>query len=53
MSGKSGYIGKIANTGSQRVEAPAAKQAAAPKGNVRMTGDDLRTGGGKGKSKTK
>lgn len=52
MERKSGYIGKIANAGSQRVEAPAAKQAAAPKGNVRFTGEDLRTGS-KSKSKSK
>lgn len=51
MEKKSGYIGKIANAGSQRVEAPAAKQTAAPKGNVRFTGEDLRTGGGKRKGK--
>ena len=31
-----GYAGKIANVGSQRVEAPCAKAAPAPKGNVRQ-----------------
>jgi len=39
-----GYAGKIANMGSQRVEAPCAKAAPAPKGSVRYSGSDLRTG---------
>lgn len=49
-----GYAGKIANVGSQRVEAPCAKAAPAPKGNVRYSGNDLRTGtsGGTAKKKT-
>lgn len=44
MDKKNGYIGHVANTGSQRVEAPAKKEAAAPKGTVRYSGNDLRTG---------
>ena len=44
MSKTNGYVGKIANTGSQRVEAPCAKSAPAPRGNVRCSGSDLRTG---------
>lgn len=52
MEKKKGYIGSIANVGSQRVEAPAQKAAPAQKGTVRFTGTDLRTGGGsKGKRK--
>lgn len=43
-----GYAGKIANVGSQRVEAPCAKATPAPKGNVRYSGTDLRTGTGNG-----
>lgn len=46
-----GYAGKIANEGSQRVEAPCAKAAPAPKGNVRYSGSDLRTGSGGGTAK--
>lgn len=44
MDKKTGYIGHVANAGSQRVEAPAKKEAAAPKGTVRYSGNDLRTG---------
>ena len=51
MSKTNGYAGKIANVGSQRVEAPCAKAAAAPKGNVRYSGSDLRTGSGGGTAK--
>ena len=46
-----GYAGKVANVGSQRVEAPCAKAAPAPKGNVRYSGSDLRTGTGNGTTK--
>nr|DAJ45336.1 MAG TPA: hypothetical protein [Caudoviricetes sp.] len=46
-----GYSGKIANTGSQRVEAPAKKEAPTRKGQVRYTGTDLRTGTGGKKDK--
>lgn len=44
MERKKSYIGGIANTGSQRVEAPAQKPAPARKGTVRYTGEDLRSG---------
>ena len=47
MEKKKGYIGSIANVGSQRVEAPAQK------GTVRFTGNDLRTGTGATKGKRK
>lgn len=46
MKNDTGYAGRIANTGSQRVEAPCAKPALAAKGTVRYTGKDLRTGTG-------
>lgn len=46
-----GYAGKVANTGSQRVEAPCAKAAPNTKGNVRYSGSDLRTGSGGGTAK--
>lgn len=38
-----GYEGKIKNTGSQHVKAPHGG-GSSTKGNVRITGDDLRTG---------
>ena len=53
MSKNNGYAGKIANAGSQRVEAPCAKAAPAPKGNVRYSGSDLRTGTGGSAKKSK
>lgn len=54
MKNNTGYTGRVANTGSQRVEAPCAKAAPAPKGTVRYTGTDLRTGtGGKQTKKSK
>ncbi len=53
MSKNNGYAGKIANAGSQRVEAPCAKSTPAPKGNVRYSGSDLRTGTGGGTKKSK
>lgn len=54
MKSNTGYTGRVANTGSQRVEAPCAKAAPAPKGTVRYTGTDLRTGtGGKQAKKNK
>ena len=53
MSKNNGYAGKIANVGSQRVEAPAQKAAPAQKGTVRFTGTDLRTGNGGSKDKRK
>lgn len=53
MERKKSYIGGIANTGSQRVEAPAQKAAPAQKGTVRFTGTDLRTGSGGSKDKRK
>lgn len=54
MKNNTGYTGRVANTGSQRVEAPCAKAAPAPKGTVRYTGTDLRTGtGGKQARKSK
>lgn len=53
MDKKNGYAGRVANVGSQRIEAPAQKAAPAQKGSVRYTGDDLRNGtGGKRKSKS-
>lgn len=42
---KGGYAGKIKNTGTQVVKAPA-QQTPAKKGNVK-TGNDLRNGSGK------
>lgn len=53
MDKKNGYAGRVANVGSQRIEAPAQKAAPAQKGNVRYTGDDLRNGTGGNKSKRK
>ena len=53
MKKDTGYTGRIANVGSQRVEAPCAKAAPAPKGTVRYTGTDLRTGTGGKQAKTK
>lgn len=54
MKSNTGYTGRVANTGSQRVAAPCAKAAPAPKGTVRYTGTDLRTGtGGKQAKKSK
>lgn len=53
MSKNNGYAGKIANAGSQRVTAPCAKAAPAPKGNVRYSGGDLRTGTGGSKKNSK
>lgn len=53
MEKKKGYIGSIANVGSQRVEAPTQKAATAQKGTVRFTGNDLRTGTGATKGKRK
>lgn len=53
MEKKKGYIGSIANVGSQRVEAPAQKAAPAQKGTVRFTGNDLRTGTGATEGKRK
>lgn len=53
MEKKKGYIGSIANVGSQRVEAPTQKAAPAQKGTVRFTGTDLRTGNGGSKDKRK
>lgn len=44
MKKNTGYTGRVANTGSQRVEAPCAKAAPAARGNVRYTGSDLRSG---------
>ena len=44
-----GYAGKIKNTGTQHVKAPYA-QGGTVKGNVRITGNDLRTGTGGKKS---
>lgn len=46
MAKNKGYAGKVANTGSQRVTAPCAKDAPAAKGSVRHSGSDLRTGTG-------
>ena len=43
MSEKSGYVGKIANQGTQKVKAPN-QTTAQHKGKVK-TGGDLRTGG--------
>ena len=40
---KKGYVGRIANTGAQKVEAPCAVKAAKGKAGVRQ-GKDLRTG---------
>lgn len=45
MSEKSGYIGKIQNTGTQKVEAPNQQKPTAS--GVVKTGTDLRSGGGK------
>lgn len=42
MSDKSGYIGRIKNTGSQAVKAP--NQSTEGKKSVVKTGTDLRTG---------
>lgn len=54
MKNNTGYTGRVANTGSQRVEAPCAKASPAPQGTVRYTGTDLRTGtGGKQAKKSK
>lgn len=54
MKKNTGYTGRVANTGSQRVEAPCAKAAPAARGNVRYTGSDLRSGtGGKQAKKIK
>lgn len=39
----SGYIGKIQNAGSQKVQGPHVKQTNTKKGTVK-TGQDLRTG---------
>ena len=43
-----GYEGKIKNSGSQHVQAPNASRGSV-KGNVRITGNDLRTGKKSGK----
>lgn len=43
-----GYEGKIKNSGTQRVQAPNASRGSV-KGNVRITGNDLRTGKKSGK----
>jgi hypothetical protein len=43
-----GYAGKIKNTGTQNVKAPYAGGGTV-KGNVRITGNDLRTGKKNGK----
>lgn len=53
MKNDTGYAGRIANTGSQRVEAPCAKPAPAAKGTVRYMGKDLRTGTGAKQSTSK
>lgn len=43
---KSGYVGKIANTGAQKVEAPCAIKPAKGKASTKQ-GNDLRSGGSK------
>lgn len=43
-----GYEGKIKNSGTQHVKAPHAT-GSSTKGNVRITGNDLRTGKKSGK----
>lgn len=43
-----GYIGRIKNSGTQAVKAPHGSRPAT-KGNTRITGNDLRTGGKSGK----
>lgn len=48
---KSGYAGKINNQGSQHVKAPFGSNNAV-KGNVRISGNDLRNGT-KGEKKSK
>lgn len=53
MKKDTGYTGRIANVGSQRVEAPGAKPAPAAKGTVRYKGEDLRSGTGSKQAKTK
>ena len=53
MKKNTGYTGRIANTGSQRVEAPYVKAAPAEKGTVRLSGNDLRTGTASKQSKRK
>ena len=42
-----GYAGKIQNRGTQNIKAPYGTGDGA-KGNVKITGNDLRTGGKKG-----
>ena len=43
-----GYTGRSKNSGSQNIKAPHGGRPA-PKGNTRITGDDLRTGKKSGK----
>ena len=53
MKKDTGYTGRIANVGSQRVEAPSAKPAPAAKGTVRYKGEDLRSGTGSNPTPTR
>ena len=43
-----GYVGRIQNSGTQNIKAPNGSRPAS-KGNTRITGNDLRTGGKSGK----